>query len=217
MTNHLISNIIEMKLKLAIKYRNENHFMLKKEIIWREILYQALEKKHNNFTQKELAQKFGFSLSTVFNALKIPRASGAIEVSGRFFRVTDKYKFLNIWATHHNLTKDIIYKTHVDLPVQKIEGQLPSTAFPACYSAYRLKFNEAPADYDKVYVYTDNLEEIQKRFPPKKGNANLIVLQADDFLKNYQPFPPLAQIYTDLWNLGEWHAEDFLKGLKSKF
>ena len=191
--------------------------MFKKEIIWREILYQTLEKKHNNFTQKELAQKFNFSLSTVFNALKIPRLSGAIEVKGRFFRIIDKHKFLNIWATHRNLEKDVIYQTRVDLPVQKIEGQLPNVAFPTAYSAYRLKFNDSPADYDKVYVYIDNLEEIQKRFPIKKGNANLIVLRADNFLLNYKPFPPLAQIYVDLWNLGEWYARDFIEGLKDKF
>ena len=53
--------------------------MTKKEIIWREILFQAIENKKIEFTQKELAQKYGFSLSTVFNALKIPRSVSAIE------------------------------------------------------------------------------------------------------------------------------------------
>jgi len=47
--------------------------MFKKEVIWREVLVQARLNKKKKFTQKELAQKFGFSLSTVFNALKIPR------------------------------------------------------------------------------------------------------------------------------------------------
>ena len=35
--------------------------MTKKEIIWREILYQTIENKKFEFTQKELAQKYGFS------------------------------------------------------------------------------------------------------------------------------------------------------------
>ncbi|MBU4360489.1 hypothetical protein KKA66_01365, partial [Patescibacteria group bacterium] len=136
--------------------------MLKKEIIWREILYQALEKKQFKFTQKQLAQKFKFSLSTVFNALKIPRASGAIKVNSRFFQVVDTQKFLSIWGTHRNLNKDIIYQTRVDLPIQKIEGELPADIIPTAYTAYRLKFQDAPADYDKVYIYAKNLEQIKK-------------------------------------------------------
>jgi DNA-binding transcriptional MocR family regulator len=190
--------------------------MSKKEIIWREILYQALEKKQYRFTQKELAQKFKFSLSTVFNALKIPRSTGAIKVSGRFFTVTDKQKFLSIWSTHRRLTKDIIYQTKVDLPVQKIEGELPAEVIPTAYTAFRLKFKEAPADYDKVYVYAENLEQIKKRFSTKKGISNLIILKADKFLKNYGLLAPLAQIYVDLWNLPEWYASDFLSILKEK-
>jgi DNA-binding transcriptional MocR family regulator len=190
--------------------------MSKKEIIWREILYQALEKKQYRFTQKELAQKFKFSLSTVFNALKIPRSTGAIKVSGRFFTVTDKQKFLSIWSTHRRLTKDIIYQTKVDLPVQKIEGELPAEVIPTAYTAFRLKFKEAPADYDKVYVYAENLEQIKKRFSTKKGIPNLIILKADKFLKNYGLLAPLAQIYVDLWNLPEWYASDFLSILKEK-
>ena len=35
----------------------------KKEIIWREILYQSLEKKVYRFTQKDLADKVGVHLS----------------------------------------------------------------------------------------------------------------------------------------------------------
>ncbi|MFH1457267.1 MAG: hypothetical protein ABIF17_04130 [Patescibacteria group bacterium] len=191
--------------------------MTKKEVIWREILYQALEKKQFKFTQKQLAQKFKFSLSTVFNALKIPRASGAIKVSGRFFQVVDTQKFLSIWGTHHNLLKNIIYQTRVDSSVQKIEGELPGNIIPTAYTAYRLKFQDAPADYDKVYVYVRDLEQIKKRFPFKKGIVNLIVLETDEFLKSYGALPPLAQIYVDLWNLSDWFAQDFLKELKEKF
>jgi len=191
--------------------------MLKKEIIWREILYQALEKKQFEFTQKQIAQKFRFSLSTVFNALKIPRASGAIKVSGRFFSIIDTQKFLSIWGTHRNLNKDIIYQTRVDLPIKEIEGELPADVIPTAYTAYRLKFQDAPADYDKVYIYAKNLEQIKKRFPLKKGAPNLIILKTDNFLANYGSLPPLAQIYVDLWNLTEWYARDFLNSLEKIF
>ncbi len=191
--------------------------MLKKEIIWREILYQALEKKQFKFTQKQIAQTFRFSLSTVFNALKIPRASGAIKVSGRFFSIIDTQKFLSIWGTHRNLNKDIIYQTRVDLPIKEIEGELPADVIPTAYTAYRLKFQDAPADYDKVYIYAKNLEQIKKRFPLKKGAPNLIILKTDNFLANYGSLPPLAQIYVDLWNLTEWYARDFLNSLEKIF
>ena len=191
--------------------------MLKKEIIWREILYQALQKKQFEFTQKQIAQKFRFSLSTVFNALKIPRASGAIKVSGRFFSIIDTQKFLSIWGTHRNLNKDIIYQTRVDLPIKEIEGELPADVIPTAYTAYRLKFQDAPADYDKVYIYAKNLEQIKKRFPLKKGAPNLIILKTDNFLANYGSLPPLAQIYVDLWNLTEWYARDFLNSLEKIF
>ena len=190
--------------------------MLKKEIVWREILYQALEKKQYKFTQKQIAQKFKFSLSTIFNAIKIPRATGAIKVSGRFFTVIDKQKFLSIWGTHRSLNKDIIYQTRVNLPVQKIEGELPANVIPTAYTAYRLRFRDAPADYNKVYVYAEILDQIKKRFPPKKGEPNLIALKTDEFLKNYGELAPLGQIYADLWNLSEWYAQDFLNALENK-
>ncbi|MEK7202890.1 MAG: hypothetical protein AAB653_01060 [Patescibacteria group bacterium] len=190
--------------------------MLKKEIIWREILFQAIEKKKMQFRQKDLAEKFGFSLSTVFNALKIPRSAGAIDVKGRFFRVIDIEKFLAIWGANRNFKKEIIYKTHVALPILKLEAKMPKSAVYTACSAYRLKFKDAPADYDKVYVYVKNLKEIKNKFPPQKGYENLIVLKADNLLKDYGRFPPIAQVYVDLWNLKEWYAHDFLKALKNK-
>jgi hypothetical protein len=49
-----------------------------------------------------LAQKYKFSLSTVFNALKIPREAGAVE-GKRGFRVLDIEKFLYLWATFRKI------------------------------------------------------------------------------------------------------------------
>jgi hypothetical protein len=190
--------------------------MFKKEIIWREILSQAIENKVNKFTQKGLAIKFDFSLSTVFNALKIPRQVGAVDVRGKYFTVTDAEKFSNVWATHRNLGKDIIYKTHVDLAPIKIEGEMPKSAVYGAFSAYRLKFNDVPADYDKVYIYSDDLEEIKKRFPAKEGLENLIILKSDKYLLEYGSIAPSVQVYADLWNLKEWYARDFLESLKKK-
>jgi len=192
--------------------------MSKKEILWREILFQAIGNKKFEFTQKDLARRYGFSLSTVFNALKIPRQTGSIKVTGRNFSVIDAEKFLYIWATNRNIKKDIIYQTRVDLSALQIEGIMPAEVIFAAYSTYRKKYREAPADYDKVYVYAmlENLEEIKKRFPPAKGNPNLFVLKSDPWLKDHGPLTPDIQTFVDLWNMEDWYAKEYLEALKGK-
>jgi DNA-binding transcriptional MocR family regulator len=191
--------------------------MTKKEIIWREILFQAIENKKFEFTQKELAQKYRFSLSTVFNALKIPREAGAVE-GKRGFRVLDIEKFLYLWATFRKIKREIIYQTAVKKGVFEIEGEMPPSVIFGTYSAFLKKYKSAPADYDKVYVYIDEekIDEIKKRFPPQKGYINLIVLKADPWLKSFGQVTPDCQTFVDLWNLTEWYAKDFLNALKEK-
>lgn len=191
--------------------------MTKKEIIWREILFQAIENKKIEFTQKELAQKYGFSLSTVFNALKVPRSVSAVE-GKRGFKVRDIEKFLHLWATFRNLKKDIIYQTNVKKGVFEIEGEMPPGIIYGAYSAFLKKYKTAPADYDKIYVYSseDKIEEIKKRFPPQNGYQNLIVLKADPWLKDFGHLTPDCQTFVDLWNLPEWYAKDFLEAIKKK-
>jgi len=191
--------------------------MTKKEVIWREILFQAIENKKFEFTQKELAQKYGFSLSTVFNALKIPREANIIE-GRRGFRIQDIEKFLYLWATFRKIKKDIIYQTAVKKRVLEIEGEVPPQAIFGAYTVFLKKYKQAPADYDKVYVYVEekNLKEIKNRFPSQKGYQNLIVLKADPWLKIFGKLTPNCQTFVDLWNLPEWYAKDFLNALKEK-
>ncbi len=189
--------------------------MLKKEVIWREILFQATEKNIFSFQQQNLAKKFGFSLSTVHNALKTPRAIKAIKISGTGFQLTNAEKLLYLWGTQRKLKKDIIYTTFVNQPIAKIEGQMPAAAIFGAYSAYKFRFGQTPADYDKAFIYADSQAEIAKRFPFKKGPANLYVLRPDNWLAQYKQMP-LAQIFVDIWNLDDWYAPEFLKKLKAK-
>lgn len=207
-----------MKGKFISKKRNEEYNMFKKEIIWREILYQSIEKKKNKFQQKELAEKFKFSLSTINNALKIPRKTKAIRVTGRFFILENQEKMLYLWATFRDIKKDIIYQTFSEKFPKEIESLMPPMAIFGAYSAYLKKFNSAPADYDNIYVYLEekNLAELKKRLPPKKGEPNIIVLKADKFLKNYGNITPFCQTFVDIWNLPEWYAHDFYKEFKEK-
>lgn len=192
--------------------------LLKKEIVWREILYQAIEKKKNKFQQKEIAKNFGFSLSTVNNALKIPRKTGAVKVTGRFFVLQNTEKMLYLWATFRNIKKDIIYQTQAEGSVKEIESLMLLEVIFGGYSAYLKRFNQAPADYDKIYIYLNKryLAKFKKRFPEKKGTPNIFVLEADKFLKKYGKITPICQTFVDIWNLPEWYAQDFYKDFKEK-
>ncbi|MFH1192256.1 MAG: hypothetical protein V1655_02155 [bacterium] len=190
--------------------------MLKKEIIWRHILYEAIEKNIFLFQQKELAEKFNFSLSTVFNALKIPREIKAVEISGRGFKLKNTEKLLYLWGTQRKLEKDIIYKTFVNEPIEKIEGMMPDDIIWGGFSAYKYKFGAVPSDYGKIYVYSENKEKIEKRFPLLKGVANLFIIKSDAYLKEYGTIAPIAQIFVDIWNTSDWYGKEFLDKLKEK-
>ena len=201
--------------------------MKKIEIIWRELLYQAIENRNRRFTQKELAYKFGFSTSTVFQALKTPRKMGAVRVTGRYFVLEDPEKLLYHWASFRHLWKDVVYSSRVDLPISEIEGRMPPSTVFACFSAARQILNSAPADYDKVFVYLTQktadekeksqlLKEFKNRFPQIKGSPNLFVLRGDSWLQNYGTKTTLGQTFVDLWNLNDWYAKDFLNNLRDK-
>lgn len=190
--------------------------MLKKETIWRHLLDQVLGKKEIRFTQKELASRFGVSLSTVFNALSVPRRIGAVQVGGRSFFMRDPEKMLYLWATQRNLRRDIVYTTHVDLPVFDLEAAQPPGIIFAAFSAYRFLYQDPPADYDKVYVYSNSLDIVKKRFPPASGYPNFFVLKMDKGLLHYGTITPPVQIFVDIWNLPEWYTKDFLSSLRLK-
>ncbi|MFZ5366460.1 MAG: hypothetical protein ACOZBZ_04215 [Patescibacteria group bacterium] len=197
--------------------------MKKIEIIWRELLFQAIEKKNHQFTQKELAKKFGFSTSTIFQALKAPRKMGAVRVTGRFFILEDPKKLLYHWASVRNLQKEIIFKGRVNLPILEIEGLMPPRVVFACFSAARHILGEPPADYDQVWVYVanlksqiSNLKSLKERFEFTKETPNLFILRGDEFLDSYGGRTTLAQTFVDLWNLSSWQAKDFTQELEEK-
>lgn len=194
--------------------------MSKKEAIWRFLLNEALTNKNYQFTQKNLSEKFGFSLSTINNALRVPRQTGAVIVTGRNFNIVDKEKFLYLWATFRSLSRDIIYTTHAEGDVKTIAGEMPAGVIFTAFSGYDLLFGNAPADYDKVYIYADaaTLSVVKERFPARGGYKNLIVLKSDAWLKKLsgRGTAPAVQLFVDLWNVGDWQAKDFLAALKTK-
>lgn len=191
--------------------------MKKIEIIWRELLYQTIEKGHREFTQKSLAAKFNFSTSTVFQALRPLREMGAVRVTGRNFTLEDAEKLLYHWASARKLSSDILLKGYVNLPVKEIEGLAPPAATFAGYSAASRILSNAPADYDKVYLYLENVQEALARYEIKTGGKpNLIILKADDFLTSYGLLTTLAQTFVDIWNFEDWFAKEFTTALKRR-
>ncbi len=214
--------------------------MKKIEIIWREMLFQTIEGKNppssprlrsglrwasRQFTQKELAKKFNFSTSTVFQALKTPRKMGAVRVTGRFFVLEDPEKLLYHWASVRDLKKDIIFSGRTNLPVLEMEGRLPPDVIFGGFSAARQMVGSS-ADYDKVFIYAKNADSVKERFKFEKvrfrqgfggqGGKNFIVFKTDKFLSSYGQTTTLAQTFVDLWNSPEWYAKEYVKALKEK-
>jgi len=184
--------------------------MRKTELVFLELFRGAK-------TQKEIAEKLGISLSTVNNAVEPLARIGAIEIRKFGLRLVDREKAVMYWASARNIEKDIVYSTRVDSPVIEIERLMPAGIIFTAFSAFRLSFNEVPADYSEVFVYAgeEELFEIRKRFPQREGPANLIVLQKEEMLGE-EKIVSVELMFVDLWNLKEWYAKEFINALKQK-
>lgn len=193
--------------------------MKKIETIWHDILNEALSKGIFKRTQQEIAEKLGFSLSTVSHALNIPTQIGAIRKESKFFVLEDFKKLLYYWASVRNLARDVVYTTYIDLPVLEIEGQaLPDSVY-AGYSAARHMLSSPPADYANVYFYVkrEHLAQFQGRFPLNRETApNVFALSLPDTLAHTKEGTTLVQTFVDVWNLKDWYAKDFLRALEGK-
>ncbi|MBI2650020.1 hypothetical protein HYX04_01760 [Candidatus Woesearchaeota archaeon] len=190
--------------------------MKRTEEVYREILHQS-EKGSNTLTQKAVSDKLDLSLSNVNNALAPLRRMNAISVKKMCFHVTNPKKILYHWASVRNLKKDIAYSTRAEKSVIEIEKLMPDSVVFTAYTGYRLKFKEAPADYSEIYVYSDDLNEIKRRFPESKNIPNVFVLKKDSNMDKYGKIATNASIFVDLWNLPEWYAKDFLKAMEQKW
>lgn len=187
--------------------------MKKKEWIYREILYQVLEKKKFFITQKFLSEKCQVSLGNVNHAIKPLESMNSIEKKPKGFKIINPKKILLYWASIRNLNKDIIYQTFYDKSVVEIEKMMPKCIFTS-YSGFKFKFNSTPSDYSEVFVYA-NKNEIKERFPERNGKANIIVLKPDKHLMKFSRIT-IAQLFVDLWNINTWYAQEFLKELEVK-
>jgi predicted transcriptional regulator len=208
-----VSDFIETYKNIDFQNRNMN----KKEIVYRAIACDYIEGK-NRFTQLELAKRLGISISTVNSAIKSLSDINAVSVSVRSFRVSAVDRLLFYWASHRNLEKDIVYKTRVDETVKEIESELPNNIAFTAYTAYKLYYHDAPADYSEVYAYAgeETLSEIKARFEINGSNPNLFVLATDKYLEKQIAGKKImhssvcpAETFVDLWNIRTWYAKEF--------
>ncbi len=189
--------------------------MKKLEMVYREMLYLAIEKKTRALTQAELARNLKVSLSTVNAAVNVLERMGAVVVKPRGLQIVDVRKILYYWASVRNLQRDVVYLTRVEKPVLEIERSMPDDVVYAAYTAYKLLFKDVPADYSEVYVYGDEYE-LKKRFPLVKGAPNLFILRKDALMERYGKTTTMANTFVDVWNLKEWYAKEFIKEMEEK-
>ncbi len=179
--------------------------------IFIEILEGYFTSKTTRFTQKGLSEKLHVSIGLVNKTIAKLEQAGAVERAGRGFSLVDAKKLLAIFATQRKLASDVIFSTHYEGGVKEIEKLMPNEAcFTGC-SAYRLKYDDAPADYGKVYVYADGKIG---RFAENKGEPNLFVLKNPGFAMG--KIAPVSLIYADLWNMRDWFAAEYLKALERR-
>lgn len=189
--------------------------MKKCEVVWAWLLDGALKGKTTG-TQAEYARRLSLSLSTVNAAIKPLESIGAVQIKHKSWQIQDAKKILLYWCSRRNLGKDVAYKTHTPLPPVEIEKQMPAETLFTAFSAFKHQFGQTPADYGQVYAYVDDLDEVKKRFPPRIGPENLLVMKKSAGIPHSQNHVSLPHLYVDLWNIPAWYAKDFLNALELK-
>lgn len=195
--------------------------MKKIETIWHHLLWQALTNKKFSHTQQELAREFGYSLSTIHLAVTKAASIGAVRIGSKSFAVENAKKLLYYWASLRNLGNCVRYSTYYQGPILKAQGELPAGGIYGGYTAAKYILGTAPADYDKIYYYCQDIENFKTRFPENhKYPDNIFVLTLPDIREYISKYPggvtSLPHTFVDIWNMADWFAADFIKSLEEK-
>ncbi len=183
------------------------------EVVWRHLLVSALDLGIRRSSLTKLSAELDMPVSTIHKALERPRAIGAVRGSASGLRVLDPKRLQLMWAAQRDLARDIVYATRVPTTVSEIEARLPVSAIPTAYTAFVLhEGHNLIADYEQVVVYAD-ANDVRRRFPRRRGQANLLILEPDPLLSRYGRVAPRCQVYVDLFNLPTWQAQRFLEAL----
>lgn len=184
------------------------------EVVWRHLLVAALDLDIRRSSLTQLSTELDLPVSTIHKALERPRAIGAVRGSASGLRVLDPKRLQLMWAAQRDLKRDIVYATRVPMTVSEIEARLPLSAIPTAYTAFvrHEGGRNLVADYEQVVVYAD-ANEVRRRFPRRRGQPNLLILEPDPLLSRYGRVAPRCQVYADLFNLPTWQAQRFLEAL----
>lgn len=188
----------------------------KTEAVWRHLLVSAWDKNHRRSSLSQVSRELELPASTVHQALERPRSIGALRGNASGIRVLDPRRLQLLWSARRDLERDIVYSTRIALAVREIEARLPASAIPTAYTAFvRHEGVNLVADYEQVVVY-GSVAEMRRRFPQRRGEPNLLVLEPDPLLPRYGSVAPRCQVYADLFNLPTWQAQRFLDALDSQ-
>ena len=188
----------------------------KTEAVWRHLLVSAWDKNHRRSSLSQVSRELELPASTVHQALERPRSIGALRGNASGIRVLDPRRLQLLWSARRDLERDIVYSTRIALAVREIEARLPASAIPTAYTAFvRHEGVNLVADYEQVVVY-GSVAEMRRRFPQRRGEPNLLVLEPDPLLPGYGSVAPRCQVYADLFNLPTWQAQRFLDALDSQ-
>src|SRR5215831_8571766 len=151
-------------------------------MVWRHLLVMALDEDRRRTSLTQLSQQLALPPSTIHKALVRPRQIGAVRGTALGLRVLDPRRLLVLWAARRDLAGDVIYETHVPDPVGRLEARLPRSVIPTAYSAFvQRQGRRTVAAYDQVVVYGSR-RDVESVFPPRRGSANLVVLEPDPLL-----------------------------------
>jgi hypothetical protein len=182
-------------------------------MVWRHLLVAAFDHGIRRSSLTRLSAELDLPVTTIHKALERPRAIGVVRGSASGLRVLDPKRLQLMWAAVRNLDRDVVYTTRIPIAVSEIEARLPASAIPTAYTAFvQHEGRNLVADYEQVVVYA-NANEVRRRFPPHRGQVNLVVLEPDPLLSQYGRVAPRCQVYADLFNLPTWQAQRFLEAL----
>jgi hypothetical protein len=166
----------------------------KTEVVWRHLLVSAWDENRRRSSLSELSHQLELPASTVHQALERPRSIGAVRGNASGIRVVDPRRLQLLWSARRDLERDIVYSTRIALRIREIEARLPASAIPTAYTAFvRHEGVNLVADYEQVVVY-GTVAEMRHRFPPRRGEPNLLVLEPDPLLPRYGSVAPRCQV-----------------------
>ncbi|MHB8399909.1 MAG: hypothetical protein ACYDCI_13420 [Candidatus Limnocylindrales bacterium] len=197
--------------------------MLKREILWRQIADDVLERRRATFHQRSLAAELGMSPGNVNLALEPLRAVGAASVVGKNLVVRDVRKILLLWAARRQPPRPLAAFTSMER-ARDLLGVLPPGLALTSFAGYVARYGDEPAPFSvaRGYMRAEDeatLVELRRRFSetPDLGVATLIVHDADSVMARDLPeIVGPAQLYVDLWMEADFFASDYLRALEGR-